>query len=379
MDRSVLNSAAYIGIVIATGWLLFLGRDLLIPLVIAIIIWFLITAITEYLENRNHEEPVNPNERWSIPNLPSWWKLPRWIAMTLAIILFGLLIQIVVTLVSSNFQSFVNELPDYQSKFENLVGKLTDVSGIQIMENIESAIPDLKSIVGKVSSVAGDIFGATTFVLLYLIFLLIEQKNISNKIESLKNYRFIEKGRADRTIKNINYRIKKYISVKTIISCATGLITGIFLYIIGLPFAITFGLIAFFLNFIPTIGSLVSVIFPTALALVHYGTPDQIITIQPVVILVALGLIQFSIGNLIEPKLMGGHLNISSLVILIMLVIWGYIWGILGAIMSVPMTVIIMILCEGHPKTKAFAILLSEKGKIEDLDTPERINESDTI
>ena len=129
----------------------------------------------------------------------------------------------------------------------------------------------------------------------------------------------------------------------------------------GLPFAITFGLIAFFLNFIPTIGSLISVVFPTALALVHFGTPEQLITFEPIVILLVLGIIQFSIGNLIEPKLMGGHLNISSLVILIMLVIWGYIWGILGAIMSVPMTVIIMILCEGHPKTKAIAILLVGK------------------
>ena len=372
MDRSILNSAAFIGIIVAIGFLLIQGRDLLIPLVIAIIIWFLITAITEYLENTNIEEPMNPNEKWSIPNLPSWWKLPRWLAMTLAIVLFGVLTQVVVTLVSNNYQSFINELPSYQTKFENLIGKLTEFSGIQIMENIESAIPDLASIVGKVSSVAGAIFGATTFVLLYLIFLLIEQKNIRSKIESLKSYHFIDKDRADRTIKNINYRIKKYISVKTIISSATGLITGIFLYIIGLPFAITFGLIAFFLNFIPTIGSLVSVIFPTALALVHYGTADQIITIEPFLILVVLGLIQFSIGNLIEPKLMGGHLNISSLVILFMLVVWGSIWGILGAIMSVPMTVIIMILCEGHPKTKAFAILLSEKGKIEDLDTPEQ-------
>ena len=372
MDRSILNFAAFTGVIIAVGWLLYIGQNLLVPLVIAIIIWFLITAITEYFENSNTVNSTNPNERWSIPNLPSWWKLPRWLAMTLAIFVFGLLTQIIVSLVSSNLQSFIEELPSYQTKLESLISKLTELSGIQIMENLRSSIPDLSMIVSAVTSAVGDIFSVTTFVILYLVFLLVEQTNIKNKIESLKNYRFIEKGRADRTIKNINYRIKKYISVKTIISCATGLITGIFLQIMELPFAITFGLIAFFLNFIPTIGSLISVIFPTALALVHYGTPEQLITFEPIVILVALGTIQFSIGNLIEPKLMGGHLNISSLVILIMLVFWGSIWGILGAIMSVPMTVIIMILCEGHPRTKAIAILLSEKGGIEDLDTPEQ-------
>ena len=372
MDRSILNFAAFTGVIIAVGWLLYIGQNLLVPLVIAIIIWFLITAITEYFENSNTENSTKPNERWSIPNLPSWWKLPRWLAMTLAIFVFGLLTQIIVSLVSSNLQSFIDELPSYQTKLESLISKLTELSGIQIMENLRSSIPDLSMIVSAVTSAVGDIFSVTTFVILYLVFLLVEQTNIKNKIESLKNYRFIEKGRADRTIKNINYRIKKYISVKTIISCATGLITGIFLQIMELPFAITFGLIAFFLNFIPTIGSLISVIFPTALALVHYGTPEQLITFEPVVILVALGTIQFSIGNLIEPKLMGGHLNISSLVILVMLVFWGSIWGILGAIMSVPMTVIIMILCEGHPRTKAIAILLSEKGGIEDLDTPEK-------
>ncbi len=372
MDRSILNFAAFTGVIIAVGWLLYIGQNLLVPLVIAIIIWFLITAITEYFENSNTENSTKPNERWSIPNLPSWWKLPRWLAMTLAIFVFGLLTQIIVSLVSSNLQSFIEELPSYQTKLESLISKLTELSGIQIMENLRSSIPDLSMIVSTVTSAVGDIFSVTTFVILYLVFLLVEQTNIKNKIESLKNYRIIEKGRADRTIKNINYRIKKYISVKTIISCATGLITGIFLQIMELPFAITFGLIAFFLNFIPTIGSLISVIFPTALALVHYGTPEQLITFEPIVILVALGIIQFSIGNLIEPKLMGGHLNISSLVILVMLVFWGSIWGILGAIMSVPMTVIIMILCEGHPRTKAIAILLSEKGGIEDLDTPEK-------
>ena len=367
MDRSFLNFAAFLGVVIAIGYLLYLGQGILIPLVIAIIIWFLISAITEFLENKNPEEPAGIRENWSIPDLPNWWKLPRWLAMTLAIAIIAISIQIVVSLVSGNYQSFLKDLPTYQTKLESLISTLTQVTGIQIMENIQSNIPDdfLNKVVLGISGLVGTIISSTTFVILYLIFLLVEQKNINKKIESLKNYRFLEQSKTDKTRKNINYRIKKYITVKTLISCVTGLVCGLFLFFISLPYAITFGLIAFFLNFIPTIGSLISVIFPTVLAFVVFDS-----LVEPITILVVLGIIQFSIGNLIEPKLMGGHLNISSLIILIMLVFWGSIWGILGAIMSVPMTVIIMILCEGHPKTKAIAILLSEKGTIEDLDTP---------
>ena len=142
MDRSFLNFAAFLGIVIAIGYLLYLGQGILIPLVIAIIIWFLISAITEFLENKDPEEPTGIKEKWSIPDLPNWWKLPRWLAMTLAIAIIAISIQIVVSLVSGNYQSFLKDLPTYQTKLESLISTLTQVTGIQIMENIQSNIPD---------------------------------------------------------------------------------------------------------------------------------------------------------------------------------------------------------------------------------------------
>ena len=113
------------------------------------------------------------------------------------------------------------------------------------------------------------------------------------------------------------------------------------------------------LNFIPTVGSLVGTIFPTLFCLLQFG--DYLEGIQ---VLVLVGLIQVLIGNVVEPRLMGNSLNISSLVAIVALSFWGVIWGVTGMILSVPVTVILVILFAQFEQTKSVAIMLSDKGDV---------------
>lgn len=115
----------------------------------------------------------------------------------------------------------------------------------------------------------------------------------------------------------------------------------------------------FLFNYIPTIGSMLAVAFPAALALVQFDTSSEFF-----LVVLLLGGLQFLIGNVLEPKLMGSSLNLSGLVILISLAFWGSIWGITGMVLSVPMTVVILIVCSHFSSTLAIAILLYSEGEI---------------
>ncbi len=130
--------------------------------------------------------------------------------------------------------------------------------------------------------------------------------------------------------------------------------------IIGVDFAFFWAFLIFLLNYIPTIGSLIATFFPATVALLQFGAYTEAL-----LVLIIIGTIQVIVGNVIEPKIMGKSLNISSLVVLLALSFWGTIWGVVGMILSVPITVMLIIVLARFPGTRSVAILLSEDGKIE--------------
>jgi predicted PurR-regulated permease PerM len=195
-------------------------------------------------------------------------------------------------------------------------------------------------------------------ITVYLLFLLLEQRTFSAKIRSIIRdpqrqvdaFELIDKMRSD---------IRSYVGIKVLTSASTGLISYFVLKIVGVDFASFWAVLIFLLNFIPTIGSIIATAFPSVLTLVQFDTLGPFI----VTLLVLTG-VQFCVGSLIEPKLMGNKLNLSPIVILLSLGLWGSIWGIPGMFLCVPITVIIMIICSYFPATRPVAILLSGTGEV---------------
>ncbi len=145
------------------------------------------------------------------------------------------------------------------------------------------------------------------------------------------------------------------------VSALTGIISYIILLWVGVDYVPFWALLIFMLNYIPTIGSMVAVLLPTTLALVQFDTFGPFVTL-----LVSLGTVQVLIGNVLEPRLMGSSLNLSPLVVILALSLWGQMWGVTGMFLSVPITVISMIVLANFPQTRAIAVAMSENGRLKD-------------
>jgi predicted PurR-regulated permease PerM len=169
-----------------------------------------------------------------------------------------------------------------------------------------------------------------------------------------------EESRVMKILNRISSSFGDYIRLKTYVSILTGVVGYIFLTIMGVDSPFFWALLMFLLNYIPTIGSLVATVFPAVFSLMQFGefTPFFII-------LVGLGVIEWVIGNVVEPKLMGNSLNLSPLVTILALIVWGQIWGITGMLLSTPITVVMVIVFSQFASTKRVAIMLSQNGVID--------------
>lgn len=195
-------------------------------------------------------------------------------------------------------------------------------------------------------------------ITLYVGFLLAESSYVSGKIRKL----FPDKSEAERInniLNSLSKNVRRYISIKTIVSLLTGGLSYIILRYIGIDFAETWALVIFLLNFISTIGSALGVVFPAIIALIQFDNYTPFITIA-----VGLTAIQFFIGNVLEQMFMGRSLNVSAFAIILSLIFWGTIWGVPGMVLSVPITVMTMIVAAHVPNWRWAEIILSKDGKV---------------
>ena len=210
----------------------------------------------------------------------------------------------------------------------------------KVMQHTETVIKEIQAIVSK----------EITFIFL-TIFLMTEMEVIGSK------FRVLAKG-SDATVEYLNRigrSIRNYLSIKSMTSLATGLLVGLSLAIIGVDYPILWGMIAFLLNYIPTIGSIVAAIPGSTFSMLQLGFPATFWTI---------GVYIFAnvfIGSVLEPKIMGKGMGLSTSVVFFALIFWGVILGPVGMFLSVPITMAIKIILEYNPGTKWIAIMLGNK------------------
>ena len=177
--------------------------------------------------------------------------------------------------------------------------------------------------------------------LIFLFFLL---------LSSVKRYRPIGEHWGE-----MEDRIRSYVIAMTAIAGVTGILVGVVLALFGVQAAVLFGLLTFLLNFIPNVGSFISILLPIPIV----WLAPNFTTTQAILAIGIPAVIQFFIGNFIQPKLMGEHMKLHPVTILISLIFWGMLWGIVGAFLAVPITSIIRIACDRHPLTKPVANLMA--------------------
>lgn len=332
------------GIIIFIGvlFILFLGRSIFTPILLATFIWYLINSISAYYRRAM---PHKKCAAWDVT------------AFTLSLATVGGLIYAFITRIRPMFGALIARLPEIQQKLQMIVSYTSNTFGINMSNQIVPNFANIATNVGISAAGAAATFG---LVLVYILFMFVEQSTFAGKIRALfpdvrrfKKMNFI--------LDSISTNMKKYMFMKTFIAAATAVLGYFWMKYLGLEFASVWAFIIFILNYIPTFGAIIATILPVA-----YAAATAPNLTMP--LLVAAGLIALEIifSNLLEPKLTGKTLNLSTLAILINLVFWGMIWGPVGMFFSVPLLVAVFIITAQFDRTRWIAILLSADGSIPD-------------
>lgn len=235
-------------------------------------------------------------------------------------------------------------VPDAQEKINEAVN-----NNLSNLQNIRfEKVWDLGT--GLLGRVVG--FLGTSFITLVLtIFMLSEARMFGRRLEAIS----LARGPNLHRLLNATRDIQRYLAIKTAVSLLTGIMAGFLCYIAGLDFFVLWGILAFFLNFIPVIGSIIAGVPPTILALLVAGVPNAV--------LVAGGylLINNFLGNFVEPMLVGRKFGISTLIVIVSVLFWGWLWGPLGMLLAVPLTMVLKVVLEASDEFRWIGIAISSE------------------
>jgi predicted PurR-regulated permease PerM len=287
--------------------------------------------------------------------------IPAFLAISIIIvIIFGAIFGMG-AYIGASVSDFIQQLPFYQQRIHDLMAvviKWLRGFHIYISERMILRYFDPGSIMNIIANLLSGLGSALTYAFLIfftVVFILVETSNFSKKAAAA----FGTSGTSMETIDRIIRSIEKYLALKTWISLSTGIVVTLWLMILGVKYPILWGVVAFLLNYIPSIGPFIAAIPPILLSLVDSGLVSaSLVTLGFVVIKTVL-------GDILEPIFMGRGLSLSILVVFLSLIFWGWVLGPVGMLLSVPLTMILKITCESFPSTRWIAILL-------DSDVPAR-------
>lgn len=346
MTRPDLSRAATLPLAIVATvtmfYVLWVGQALLVPLAIAVLVWYGINALSYLYARALFKGRAN------------------WFTLLLALITIAIGASIIVDIVQGNIADVRAAAPSYKTGLDQWLQRIYSLLGIKDVPTVSQFIKslDISSYVANFAGALTGLFGDLALVVVYVGFLLYEQKTFSRKLEKMVPDPHKRRDVQDM-IDNIQHQIQTYIWIKTLVSVVTGLVGYVVLTMVGVDFASFWAFAIFLLNYIPIIGSVVATLFPAALTLIQFDTFTPFL-------IVGLGLTstQFVVGNVIEPKLMGSSLNLSPLVVLLSLALWGSLWGIPGMFLCVPIMVIFLIILSHFEATRPLAVMLSEGGEL---------------
>ncbi|QCD52596.1 AI-2E family transporter [Campylobacter sp. RM16192] len=285
-------------------------------------------------------------------------KFPRILAFMVVVGVVFVTLGFIANTVITTINGLLGYLPELQEKF-----KIFSDQTIQIIErydiiNTQDIVVPSEFDPNKIFAAFGTLLKESTelvsksfFIFLLVTFMLFETNVFHQKIE----YFASKNPQANQIVDTFISNLKRYLEIKSLTSLATGILIFVGLQIIGVPYAPLWGIVAFVLNFIPTIGSVIAAIPAILVALLMSDISSAIWTVTLYLV------INIAIGNFIEPRFLGKELGISTLAVLMSLLFWGFLFGIGGMFLAVPLTMSLKIALDANPNTKFIAVLLSDK------------------
>jgi AI-2 transport protein TqsA len=342
-----LQRAALWAIVIAaTMYLLVAGRGLLLPLVLGLVLWYMVDSLADVIER---------------PRL-AHFHVPRPLALITAFCAMGGLLWVVGRTIGRNVSAVSAAAPTYEIRLQHLIDEGARIVGMETAPTLGKLFDriSLADTLTSLAAAAASVVSVTGIVLIYAGFLFVEQVHFRRKLEIMFSAG-TQRARVRSVLGQIDRDIRIYIRIKTTLAVVTSLLAYFVMALTGVDFAGFWAVMVFFFYYIPTIGSILAIVAPALLTLVQFDhlTPFLIV-------LFVIGTIQIVMANVIEPAIMGRSLNLSPLVVIVSLMVWGTIWGVVGMFLCVPIMVVLLIVLAHFETTRPVAVLLSSNGDIPD-------------
>ena len=325
-NNKFITISLFIIAVIAVAFALNFTKPIMIPFVLALLIRILIDPIIDFQTENLH--------------------VHRIVAVFVSLILIVFLFMIIVPFIVGSVATFLGSANEYNTKvlliLDIIISKLqefdVDINRDVIRDSFIS-LPFLDW-ASAILSNSANIISKFFLVIIMTLFLLLgrKSKNTSNEWNQIIN------------------SVKKYTFTKFITSAATGILTGIIYWLLGIELALIFGTMTFLLNFIPVLGSVIAVLIPLPVALLQFNDPTYILYV-----ILFPSIVHIIIGNILEPKLFGEAFGLHPITIILSLIFWGMIWGMIGVLLAAPITAIVKISFEKFETTLPFARLLEGK------------------
>ncbi len=340
--------------VIATGVIaafLWAARDILAPFAMAVFLFLIIEGFANAIDNTFQHMRIGT---------------ARLIAV---LIVVGGFVGYI-TLMANAVAEFGRDAADYEQKINSLIADGYRLAGLEDAPTLTELVFNERGqrlfamVANELSGLSGDLL----LILIYVAFLFSAQAGWTRKLDNI----FRDTARREQVRRigdDARIAIERYLWTQTVISALITLLTWLSLTALQVQNALFLSALIFVLNYIPTVGSIVAALIPPLFALVQPSIPGWVpqAVVDPSyvyagIVCLAVSFWQFSIGNFVQPRMMGESLNLSALVVLLSLAIWGVIWGIPGMFLSAPLTVLMMILFAQSDATRWIAILLSADG-----------------
>ena len=281
-------------------------------------------------------------------------RIPKVLAVVVIFVALTGIGWLLILFIGSSLNSFSKALPTYQ---KNLAAKTAGLvswlqgHGVEISSQMVIDYFDPQKAMNMVATTLAGLRAVLTnflLILLTVLFILLEASGFPQKLRAALDNPEESLARISKITESVN----RYLFMKTLFSMLTGILIWIWLLILGVDYPLLWGLLAFLLNFVPTIGSMIAAVPAVLLALVQLGTSSALITC------LGYAVVNLSIGSVIEPKLMGRGLGLSTLVVFLSLVFWGWVLGPVGMLLSVPLTMTVKIALESDEQTRWLGIIL---------------------
>jgi predicted PurR-regulated permease PerM len=280
--------------------------------------------------------------------------LPTWAAMLLVVATLMGVGGGIVGLFTGSLNEFNASLPDYQQRLKVLSGELVNwlgAMGFPVSRATMNSLVDparVLGITGELIKGLGAVLTNAFLILLTVIFILFEANSLPSKLRAAMH----EPEASLDHLREVMHTINRYMFIKACTSAFTGVVLWAWLRFLGVDFAAMWGMLAFLLNFVPTIGSIIAAVPAVMLALVQLGIEDALLA------MLGFMVVNIGIGNFIEPRIMGQGLGLSTLVVFVSLIFWGWVLGPAGMFLSVPLTMALKIAFGANPQTYPIAVML---------------------